>query len=240
MLRAHLQRLPKMHLIFDFDGTITTADTIGPLAAAAIAAQKRRGGGIDLQPAWDALLRAYLADYDAYRAGFRPPEAARTTVADRGAATGLRARGGRREGQGLAGERGLGELVGGVYPRGGGERAAGGGGRGGGERHERRGRRDLRTGGARGRAARVCAGQGARDAGGAGGEEEESGGGDVLWRLDDGLAVPAGGASRGGADGRGRRRLIAGDPAEAGIRRAACWGGGFRGRGEEVGMGEEL
>ncbi|XWW93073.1 hypothetical protein V2A60_001001 [Cordyceps javanica] len=68
-----------MHLIFDFDGTITTKDTIGHLASAGIAAQKLSRGA-NLQPAWDALVQAYLADYDAYRASFTPKEAERTTA----------------------------------------------------------------------------------------------------------------------------------------------------------------
>ncbi|OAQ96725.1 hypothetical protein LLEC1_05333 [Akanthomyces lecanii] len=69
-----------MHLIFDFDGTITTQDTIGSLASAAIAAQKLSRGA-NLQPAWDALVQTYLADYDAYRAQFTPREAERISVA---------------------------------------------------------------------------------------------------------------------------------------------------------------
>ncbi len=79
MLRTNLRALNKMHLIFDFDGTITTKDTIGHLASAGIAAQKLSRGA-NLQPAWDALVQAYLADLDAYKARFTPAEAERTTV----------------------------------------------------------------------------------------------------------------------------------------------------------------
>lgn len=68
--------MSKMHLIFDFDGTITTQDTIGQLARAGIAAQNHRRG-VDLQPAWAALLRHYLDDYSAYTARFTPAEADR-------------------------------------------------------------------------------------------------------------------------------------------------------------------
>ncbi|KAM3510221.1 hypothetical protein MY10362_000139 [Beauveria mimosiformis] len=68
-----------MHLVFDFDGTITLSDTIGHLARAGVAAQKLSRGA-NLEPAWDALLQTYLADNDAYRAQFDTP-AARTTVA---------------------------------------------------------------------------------------------------------------------------------------------------------------
>lgn len=80
MLRAHRHAvLSKMHLVFDFDGTITTSDTIGHLARAGVAAQKLSRGA-NLEPAWDTLLQAYLADNDAYRAQFDTP-AARTTAA---------------------------------------------------------------------------------------------------------------------------------------------------------------
>lgn len=79
MLRPRLRALSRMHLIFDFDGTITTKDTIGHLASAAIAAQKLSRGA-NLQPAWDSLVQAYLADYDAYRAKYTPKEAERTTI----------------------------------------------------------------------------------------------------------------------------------------------------------------
>lgn len=80
MLRTNLRSLLKMHLIFDFDGTITTKDTIGILASAGIAAQKLSRGA-NLQPAWDALVRTYLADYDAYKRQFTPKEAERTAIA---------------------------------------------------------------------------------------------------------------------------------------------------------------
>ncbi|KAJ6783860.1 hypothetical protein PWT90_05488 [Aphanocladium album] len=79
MLRARLRALSKMHLIFDFDGTVTTKDTIGHLASAGIAAQKLSRGA-NLQPAWDSLVQAYLADYDAYRAGYAPAAPGRTSI----------------------------------------------------------------------------------------------------------------------------------------------------------------
>ncbi|KAJ3472784.1 hypothetical protein NLG97_g10721 [Lecanicillium saksenae] len=78
MLRSRLRVLSKMHLIFDFDGTITTKDTINHLASAGIAAQKLSRGA-NLQPAWDSLVQAYLADYDAYRVRYAPKEADRTS-----------------------------------------------------------------------------------------------------------------------------------------------------------------
>ncbi|RDA93088.1 hypothetical protein CP533_4117, partial [Ophiocordyceps camponoti-saundersi (nom. inval.)] len=50
-----------MHLIFDFDGTITVQDTIGELAASAVAWQQQRLG-CNLQGAWDEAVRAYGSD----------------------------------------------------------------------------------------------------------------------------------------------------------------------------------
>ncbi|RCI15641.1 hypothetical protein L249_3370 [Ophiocordyceps polyrhachis-furcata BCC 54312] len=49
-----------MYLIFDFDGTITVQDTIGELAASAVAWQQRLG--CSLQGAWDEAVRAYGSD----------------------------------------------------------------------------------------------------------------------------------------------------------------------------------
>lgn len=70
-----------IRLILDFDGTITTKDTISHLASAGIAAQKlsRR---VQLQPKWDRLVKAYLEDYDDYKYRFTPSEAKRTRLED--------------------------------------------------------------------------------------------------------------------------------------------------------------
>ncbi|KAF4581193.1 haloacid dehalogenase-like hydrolase [Ophiocordyceps camponoti-floridani] len=53
--------LLKMHLVFDFDGTITVQDTMGEFAASAVAWQQKRLGR-DLRGAWDEAVRAYSAD----------------------------------------------------------------------------------------------------------------------------------------------------------------------------------
>ncbi|KOS21062.1 UPF0655 protein [Escovopsis weberi] len=68
-----------MNLVLDFDGTITTRDTVYQLASAAIAAQKRATGA-DLQPQWDAILRGYHDDLAAFDRRYRPAEADRTDV----------------------------------------------------------------------------------------------------------------------------------------------------------------
>ncbi|KAK0751687.1 hypothetical protein B0T18DRAFT_435971 [Schizothecium vesticola] len=66
-------------VLLDFDGTITTADTLDALVAAATA---RRSASLPaLAPGtWDAVVAAFLADYDAHVAAYRPAEADRRTV----------------------------------------------------------------------------------------------------------------------------------------------------------------
>lgn len=68
-----------MHLIFDFDGTITKKDTIGTLAQAGIDAQRARNGA-NLQQTWDKVVEAYMADYNAYKANYSPAEEKRTSL----------------------------------------------------------------------------------------------------------------------------------------------------------------
>ncbi|KAM4059608.1 haloacid dehalogenase-like hydrolase [Hirsutella rhossiliensis] len=78
------QPRPRMHLIFDFDGTITRRDTIGELARSAIARQQSHGGGGGggLEAAWEQAVRDYGADYSAYRQEYRPAEAQRRSATD--------------------------------------------------------------------------------------------------------------------------------------------------------------
>ncbi|KAI9172156.1 CTO1 family protein C17G9.12c [Paramyrothecium foliicola] len=68
-----------MHLIFDFDGTITEKDTIGELASAAIAFQKSRGTG-DLQETWDQVVKSYVDDWVKYKDTYYIPEHARLSL----------------------------------------------------------------------------------------------------------------------------------------------------------------
>ncbi|KND90097.1 hypothetical protein TOPH_05191 [Tolypocladium ophioglossoides CBS 100239] len=69
-----------MHLVFDFDGTITQQDTISELVASAIdkLPPSRHHGR---QAAWDKAVQDYLADYKQYTANYQPVEAERTSVA---------------------------------------------------------------------------------------------------------------------------------------------------------------
>ncbi|PHH86858.1 hypothetical protein CDD83_9650 [Cordyceps sp. RAO-2017] len=69
-----------MHLVFDFDGTITLQDTIGELVGSAIALQRQRHGR-HLQAVWEEAMRAYSADYEAYRTQSGRPAAAEAPTA---------------------------------------------------------------------------------------------------------------------------------------------------------------
>ncbi|KAH7005442.1 HAD-like domain-containing protein [Fusarium venenatum] len=68
-----------MHLVFDFDGTITQQDSIGELARSAIEIQRNRKGH-DLQASWDQVVQAYVADYRHYKENHPSPEDTRTCV----------------------------------------------------------------------------------------------------------------------------------------------------------------
>lgn len=79
-----------MHVILDFDGTITVADSIDNLAAFAIAFQEERqrqeshqpgNSDVDWDARWKAIVDNYLADHQDHKAGYAPPEHARTTLA---------------------------------------------------------------------------------------------------------------------------------------------------------------
>lgn len=70
-----------MHLIFDFDGTITKQDTIGELARSAIEIQKSIHGH-DLSDSWDQVVKSYVEDYQNYKDGHPSQEHARTCVDD--------------------------------------------------------------------------------------------------------------------------------------------------------------
>lgn len=68
-----------MHLIFDFDGTITQQDTVGVLANSAIEYQKRHRGE-DLQAEWDQVVRSYMEDYQRYSSEHPMPAEERKCV----------------------------------------------------------------------------------------------------------------------------------------------------------------
>ncbi|KAM0196742.1 hypothetical protein ACHAPI_005623 [Fusarium lateritium] len=68
-----------MHLVFDFDGTITQQDSIGELARSAIEIQRNRHGH-ELQATWDQVVQSYIADYRHYKDNHPSPEDTRTCV----------------------------------------------------------------------------------------------------------------------------------------------------------------
>ena len=74
-----------MHIILDFDGTITANDTIGVLAASAVAFQTQRdsdsgSSGVDWDARWKGVVDDYLADHQRHTASYTPAEPARTTL----------------------------------------------------------------------------------------------------------------------------------------------------------------
>ncbi|CAK7271043.1 hypothetical protein SEPCBS57363_004415 [Sporothrix epigloea] len=80
-----------MHVVLDFDGTITVDDTIEQLASYAVAFQEaqdakicseRKGSGQEgeWEARWTGIVEQYLADHRAHKAGYTPSEAARTTL----------------------------------------------------------------------------------------------------------------------------------------------------------------
>lgn len=71
----------KMHLVFDFDGTITERDTISEFAKTAIEHQRSRTGH-DLSAQWDGVVRDYVADCRAYNASYKLPESERRSLED--------------------------------------------------------------------------------------------------------------------------------------------------------------
>lgn len=70
-----------MHLIFDFDGTITQKDTISEVARSAIAFQKHTHGH-DLQETWDQVVKDYVDDCKQMDEDYPEPEHERKAVVD--------------------------------------------------------------------------------------------------------------------------------------------------------------
>ncbi|CAK7236208.1 hypothetical protein SEUCBS140593_009540 [Sporothrix eucalyptigena] len=73
-----------MHVILDFDGTITVKDTVDQLANFAVAFQEEQNPSTSDEKDWDARWTAivdnYLADHREHKAGYAPAEDARTTL----------------------------------------------------------------------------------------------------------------------------------------------------------------
>ena len=64
--------------ILDFDGTITTTDTISVIAKSALSFHARAGR--DLNAAWQGVVEAYGEDYAIFVKGYRPSKEERKTI----------------------------------------------------------------------------------------------------------------------------------------------------------------
>ena len=64
--------------ILDFDGTITTKDTISVIAKSALSFHARAGR--DLNAAWEGVVEAYVEDYAIFVKGYRPSKEERKTI----------------------------------------------------------------------------------------------------------------------------------------------------------------
>lgn len=69
-----------MRLIFDFDGTIVTKDTISTLALASIAAKQSEQHHADLKTRWTAIEGDYMKDYNDYKTQYSPSAKERKTL----------------------------------------------------------------------------------------------------------------------------------------------------------------
>lgn len=69
-----------LSLVLDFDGTITTQDTIGILADIGLQIQQQRGS--DLSEAWQLILENYTRDHVDHIAAYEPPASERRTLSD--------------------------------------------------------------------------------------------------------------------------------------------------------------
>ncbi len=68
-----------MHVVLDFDGTMTQEDTIGALASYGVHLQEQRQNTISPN-AWAEIVQKYSADYEQYATGHEPQPDARTTL----------------------------------------------------------------------------------------------------------------------------------------------------------------
>jgi 2-hydroxy-3-keto-5-methylthiopentenyl-1-phosphate phosphatase len=70
---------PLQAFILDFDGTITTKDTISTLAKCGLSKQAENGN--DLSKAWDEVVEKYGEDYQNHNKSYKPSKEERDTVA---------------------------------------------------------------------------------------------------------------------------------------------------------------
>ncbi|KUJ22385.1 uncharacterized protein LY89DRAFT_680520 [Mollisia scopiformis] len=75
MYRGSSERIA---VILDFDGTITTKDTISTLANIGLSSQKDQG--IELSRAWASILSKYSEDYSNHIKAYRPVKEERSTL----------------------------------------------------------------------------------------------------------------------------------------------------------------
>lgn len=68
-----------MHLVFDFDGTIATHDTLGALVKGAARWQCQRGRA-DSWPKWEGIEQQYFKEYADHKSGYSPQEVDRLTL----------------------------------------------------------------------------------------------------------------------------------------------------------------
>jgi len=79
MSTASTSRRP-IRLILDFDGTITTTDTLAPLSRIGYSHASQQSPPRALRP-WSEIVAAYLSDYEKHAASYEPLEGERTTLA---------------------------------------------------------------------------------------------------------------------------------------------------------------
>ena len=70
--------MPGRAFVIDFDGTITTTDTIGILANCGIEWQAKRGS--DMKGVWEEIVRSYQTDYYDHVGDYRPGKEDRRTL----------------------------------------------------------------------------------------------------------------------------------------------------------------
>lgn len=70
------QQIRPLHIVLDFDGTLTSADTTAVLGSITSISGTRTA------MSWDEILSAYMSDYNAHRGQYVPSLAERTTLAE--------------------------------------------------------------------------------------------------------------------------------------------------------------
>lgn len=73
-----------IRLILDFDGTLTTTDTLAPLSQIGYDHAARPPNPAKLPP-WSYIVDAYMADYKAHLSSYTPAASARRTIAEEAA-----------------------------------------------------------------------------------------------------------------------------------------------------------